>query len=57
VIEGVTNLDYFWNTYEVVDTKIYILCETVVHPDVEGWDASLAKRECLFLCSFGRYSH
>jgi hypothetical protein len=30
----------------VVDPEGYLLCRLEVHPDVGGWDTSLAKREC-----------
>jgi hypothetical protein len=45
IIEGISNLDY-WSTYEVEDSNLYLLCVTVMHLDVGGWDTSLTKREC-----------
>jgi hypothetical protein len=49
VTEGVASLDYFWNTNEVVYLELYLLCATIMHPYVGGWDTSLTKSECKFL--------
>jgi hypothetical protein len=39
-----------WSADEVADpmqeTELFLLCQTVVYPDVGGWNTSLAKREC-----------